>query len=164
MKRRLSRPSRRPLRSSVSLLTNLIPLSAVYSSVVFSRIWPGYAKLQITFPWQAHTHPRLRPAPQDAARLANQCWSLSTRLREVFGNLDGYWEVFDPTRKDESVSGSLANDIAEIYFDLQESLKLLRGAAGPSDVYWQWRFDFQGHWGRHATSALRVLLHVSIFA
>ena|SRR2546427_4068448 len=89
---------------------------------------------------------------------------LSGKLRQVFGPLDGYWEVFDPTQKEEPVSCSLASDIAEIYLDLKDALKLLRSGVAINDIHWEWRFDFHEHWSRHALSALKVMLHVSDLA
>jgi len=44
--------------------------------------------------------------------------------------LDGYWEVFDPTEKEQPVFGSLAIDIAEIYLDLKDALRLLENGTG----------------------------------
>ncbi len=54
---------------------------------------------------------------------------LSGNLRKMFGPLDGYREVFDPTQMEEPVSCSLAIDIAEIYLDLKDALKLPESSA-----------------------------------
>jgi hypothetical protein len=89
---------------------------------------------------------------------ADECFNLSEKLRKVFGNLDSYWDVFDPTRREEPVNGSLARDIAEICMDLKGALNLLGSGTDLNDVYWQWRFDFRSHWARHAGSSLKVLL------
>jgi hypothetical protein len=89
---------------------------------------------------------------------------LSSKLRQIFGILGGYWEVFDPTQKEEPVSCSLAGDIAEIYLDLKDALKLLRSGTSINNIHWEWRFDFHEHWSRHASSALKVMLHVSDLA
>lgn len=102
---------------------------------------------------------------QEAIDTHTEEWTrLSGELRKVFGNLDDYWETFDPTQKAESVSCSLAIDIAEIYLDLKDALKLLKSSAAREDIYWEWRFDFREHWSRHAASALKVLLHISDLA
>jgi hypothetical protein len=47
---------------------------------------------------------------------------LHRSLREKIGSIDTYWEVFDATKKQEPVQGSLAQDISEIYSDLKQSL------------------------------------------
>jgi hypothetical protein len=40
---------------------------------------------------------------------ANEEYQLSTRLRERLGNLDEYWDVFDPTQKEKPVLCSLSH-------------------------------------------------------
>ena len=90
--------------------------------------------------------------------------NLSDNLRRVFEPYDTYWEVFDPTTREEPVSCSLAIDVAEIYQDLRDALNLQNSGAAENDIHWQWHFDFHQHWGRHASGALRALLHISNFA
>ena len=55
--------------------------------------------------------------PFAAEKWAELCNSLSGKLRSKIGPLDAYWEVFDSTENEPPVQGSLARDIAEIYFD-----------------------------------------------
>ncbi len=101
-------------------------------------------------------------ATPEAVTAHTEEWTkLSSGLRQVFGQLDGYWEIFEPTEKEEPVLGSLANDIAEIYLDLKDALKLLESGNAPDDIHWDWRFEFHSHWSKHAASALKVLLHIS---
>jgi hypothetical protein len=89
---------------------------------------------------------------------------LSGKLRQIFGSLDDYWEVFDPTEKEEPVSCSLAIDIAEIYLDLKDALSLPRSGTALNDIHWDWRFEFHSHWSKHAACALKVMLHISDLA
>jgi len=114
-------------------------------------------------PWVDPITPDVEINQNEIKSHAEECVELSVRLRKTFGNLDGYWDVFDQTRKEDPINGSLANDIAEIYMDLKEALSLLGNGTNLNDVYWQWRFDFRSHWGRHAGSALRFLLCISDF-
>jgi hypothetical protein len=102
--------------------------------------------------------------PQSVASHTEEWAKLSGSLRRFFGELDGYWELFDPTEKEEPVFGSLATDIAEIYLDLKDALRLLKSGAALDDIHWEWRFDFREHWSRHATRALKVLLYISDLA
>jgi hypothetical protein len=99
--------------------------------------------------------------PEDLAVHTEEWAKLSGKLRQIFGPLDLYWEVFDPTQKADPVSCSLAIDIAEVYLDLKDALKFQKSGAGLNDVYWQWRFDFHSHWSKHATGGLRALFHIS---
>ena len=89
---------------------------------------------------------------------ANEEYQLSTKLREQLGNLDECWDVFDPTQKEEPVLCSLSRDIAEIYMDLQDALKLQTSGASLDDIYFDWRFAFRSHWAWHAASALKVAI------
>ena len=72
-----------------------------------------------------------------------------------------YSETSDPSKPDaqETVTGDLADDLADIYGDLRTGLafEVAAGREAPNDVLWTWRFDFESHWGRHATSALRAV-------
>jgi hypothetical protein len=72
---------------------------------------------------------------------------------------DAYRKVFDPTSDEtESIYGSLADDLADIYRDVQEGL-LLRDAkqACWEEIVFDWRVTFYSHWGKHAIDALEVI-------
>jgi len=104
-------------------------------------------------------------ASPDSFRLNRERFaSIELMLRERLGKLNVYWEVFDPTQKEEPVSGSMSMDIAEIYFDLKEALQLLESGVAREDVYFDWRLGFRSHWSRHAVSALKVALLLSDIA
>jgi hypothetical protein len=73
-------------------------------------------------------------------------WSkLHRSLQKKLGPLDAYWQIFDSTEKQEPVQGSIAQDISEIYFDLQQSLHQERTGIPKSDLAFDWRFDFRSH-------------------
>jgi len=56
----------------------------------------------------------------DGAPFPTDQWAEQYRaLREKIGDVDAYWLVFDATKKEEPVQGSLAPDISEIYYDLK---------------------------------------------
>lgn len=98
---------------------------------------------------------------ESIAEHSDTCVGLAMRLRKSLGKLDEYWDVFDPTQKEEAIQCSLSMDIAEIYMDLRDALKLSKGDVAAEDVCFQWRFDFHSHWSRHAASALKVVLILS---
>lgn len=100
-------------------------------------------------------------SPESIAEHSNKCVGLAMRLRTQLGTLDEYWDVFDPTQKEEALRCSVSVNIAEIYMDLQDALRLEKSGVAAEDVYFQWRFDFRSHWSRHAASALRVVLLLS---
>ena len=73
-----------------------------------------------------------------------------------FGDVDVYWEVFDPYEDEPRVAGSLSDDLLDIYVDLRRGLGLYdAGHAGAAA--WEWRLHFDQHWGHHAVDALRAL-------
>lgn len=67
-----------------------------------------------------------------------------------------YQEIFDPYAEphEAAVTGSLADDLADIYCDLWRGRELwAQGQFGAA--VWEWRFGFESHWGEHVTGALR---------
>ena len=75
------------------------------------------------------------------------------------GTVDFYYEVFDPYVRDKLVIGSLSDDLADVYVDLREGMDLLKGGY-VTDALWQWRFNYEHHWGDHAADAVRALHRV----
>jgi hypothetical protein len=112
-------------------------------------------------PWVTPATDEVGTSDETTAAHKRKSMALETILKEKLGPLDGYWQVFDPTQREEPVHGSLSADIAEIYLDLEDGLGLLQNGTVLDDVYWQWRFDFREHWVRHATDALKVSLLIS---
>jgi len=79
-------------------------------------------------------------------------------LKAKLGDLNLYWQIWDPTKYDEAIHGALADDFADIYNDLKEGLNLFDAhQALPEENIWHWRFDYYFHWGKHAIDALRAL-------
>ena len=96
------------------------------------------------------------------SRLSDSDWSkLFQSLRQKLGDADLYQEIFNPIEGKNSVTASLADDIADVYRDLRDGLSLANvEAASPADVIWEWRFGFYSHWGNHAMNALRTMHHI----
>jgi hypothetical protein len=91
------------------------------------------------------------------ARMSHEQWAqLYDRLKKTLGDWDLYWQVFDPTKNNEAIHGSLADDIADIYRDLKKGIDNIH-LAPPEDIVWKWRFGFSSHWGKHAIDALHVI-------
>lgn len=68
-----------------------------------------------------------------------------------------YSECFDPllVPAEEPVRADLADDLADVWRDLKEGL-MLRDQS-PESAAWQWRFNFEIHWGHHASAGLYAL-------
>jgi Domain of unknown function (DUF5063) len=100
------------------------------------------------------------PAKDASAEMSHEEWSaLYNLLKEKLGQDDFYWTVFDPTSEDnEVIRGTLADDLADVYRDVKESLLLVDKNAMTAELaIWNWRLLFYSHWGDHAISALRAI-------
>lgn len=87
--------------------------------------------------------------------------ALVLRLAPYLDDADAYWEVFDPYNRNDPVSGSLSDDLADIYRDVRRGLDMLDSGAPLNEVLWIWRFDFWNHWSDHAAGALRALTYAA---
>jgi hypothetical protein len=69
-----------------------------------------------------------------------------------------YWEVFDPLTDspEEPVLGHLTDDLGDIYRETSQGLTLY-DAGRIAEALWEWGFNFQFHWGEHATGAIRAI-------
>jgi hypothetical protein len=85
-------------------------------------------------------------------------------LQKKFGKYDRYKEVFDPYDKREKLPtyGSISDDISDLYQDLKDGLQRWEMASLKTKrrILSNWRFQFEIHWGEHATSALRAIYFV----
>lgn len=87
-------------------------------------------------------------------------FDLFSQLRMRLGDRDMYWLEFDQPgdvhEDDEHRSGSLADDLTDIYFELKRGLAML-DAAPPDAVAHLWEVGFKQHWGQHLVDAERHL-------
>lgn len=92
-------------------------------------------------------------------------FDLFSQLRLRLGDRDMYWLEFDQPGDvhvdDEHRSGSLADDLTDIYFELQRGLKML-DATTPDAVAHLWEVGFQQHWGQHLVDAERHLYSLRV--
>jgi hypothetical protein len=85
-------------------------------------------------------------------------FELFSHLRELLGENDGYWLEFDVSSEEQNMSGSLADDLTDIYCELKHGLRLLdETPGGPSKALEGWRRGFKMHWGQHLVDAERHL-------
>lgn len=90
-------------------------------------------------------------------------FELFSRLRTELGERDGYWLEFDNGNAlhPQHMSGSLADDLADIYFDLKPGLEQLSGV--PEErVLRFWRHSYELHWGQHLVDAERHLYALKV--
>jgi hypothetical protein len=88
-------------------------------------------------------------------------FNLYSKLRKHLGKLDGYWLEFDAAPDQMQMSGSLADDLTDIYFDLQHGLDLL-DEAWPRQAAQFWQSTYRLHWGQHLVDAERHLYALKV--
>jgi hypothetical protein len=82
-------------------------------------------------------------------------------VAERLGKARYYWHVFDPTNDldNEPVCGDLLDDFGDIYKNLKYTLLIFH--LGQEDceenALWQFKSDFDAHWGRHCINALMAI-------
>jgi len=91
----------------------------------------------------------------------DQRFELYSRLRKVLGERDSYWLEFDASPEEMHMSGSLADDLTDIYFDLQHGLQLL-DEAWPQQAAQAWQSSYRMHWGQHLVDAERHLYALKV--
>ncbi len=76
-------------------------------------------------------------------------------LRQLLGPNDSYWMEFDVAQDGQFMTGSLADDLTDIYCELKTGLSLLDKE--PSLARDNWRNGYRFHWGQHLVDASRHL-------
>src|ERR1700694_3540111 len=93
------------------------------------------------------------PDPSDEERAA-----VNQTLKNTLRKYGSYRTVFDSKNlEEEAIQGSLANDLADIYFEVVCPIKAWKQGADPICVVWELRLLFYSHWGRHLLSAQKAI-------
>lgn len=82
-------------------------------------------------------------------------FELFTRLVGLLGDRDSYWLEFDSPDDFHAMTGSLADDLTDIYCELKHGLRMVD--KDPTRSVRAWREGFVCHWGQHLTDAERHL-------
>jgi len=87
---------------------------------------------------------------------------INQEIASKWGNVNFYWEIYNPYELEEAVLGNIADDVADIYEDLWVGLKFYRKGTKSEMIegIWYWRFSFHTHFGNHIMSALRAINHI----
>ena len=88
-------------------------------------------------------------------------FDLFTRLRQLLGERDAYWMQFDVAQDGQHMSGSLADDLTDIYCELKYGLNRLDAEEDPGSTLRGWRHSYRVHWGQHLVDAERHLYELS---
>ena len=82
-------------------------------------------------------------------------FELYTHLVELLGDRDSYWLEFDSVQDPHAMTGSLADDLTDIYCELRHGLRTVDEDTEHS--FQAWREGFARHWGHHLIDAARHL-------
>lgn len=70
-----------------------------------------------------------------------------------------FYVVFDPLDQNSVTAVSLKDCLGDIYGSLKGGLRVLdQSPEKRLAVLWEWRNDYQFHWGRHLVDAVRFLM------
>ncbi len=86
-------------------------------------------------------------------------FEIFSELRRLLGPKDSYWMVFDVAQDGQSMTGSLADDLTDIYCELKHGLSVLEQA--PDLALENWRNGYRYHWGQHLLDASRHLYELN---
>lgn len=88
-----------------------------------------------------------------------QWQKLFRSLGRKLGKRNLYWQVFDCSKDEPPVCGSLADDLAGIYHDVDEGVKLFADGRDSyvREAVWRWKFNFMIHWGKHLVEAMTAM-------
>lgn len=90
-------------------------------------------------------------------------FELFIRLRRILGELDTYAMDYDASLGDGQMSGSLADDLTDIYFELKRGLRMLEKGQNrlerAADI---WCGSYLVHWGQHLVDAERHLYELQV--
>lgn len=85
-------------------------------------------------------------------------FELFSRMYEHLGEREGYDADFDGNNEGQRLSGTLADDLTDIYFDLKRGLELLSQFPEQTNIAInEWQRSFKLHWQHHLNSARRQL-------
>ena len=88
-------------------------------------------------------------------------FELYSLLRGLLGDRDSYWLEFDSV-EDGAMTGSLADDLTDIYCELKNGLRLFELDPGYGLAAWASGYDL--HWRRHLVDAERHLARLGVRA
>ncbi len=83
-------------------------------------------------------------------------FELFSRIYGKIGERDGFSSDFDAQLGGQRLSGSLADDLTDIYFDVKRGIKLLDDHPDePALAIHEWQHSFSLHWKHHLMDAER---------
>lgn len=88
-------------------------------------------------------------------------FELYSQLHRLLGERDSYWLAYDAMSNGYQPTGSLADDLTDIYCELKYGLAIYDGGAGENESLCNLHEGFRVHWGQHLLDAERHLYELS---
>ncbi len=106
--------------------------------------------------------PEVEPGPDEfeVPEISHEEWHrVFAGVQEWIGEFEYYStnQVLRGRGTRKVTTGSVADDLADIWRDLRSSLEAERQGMSWRDAAWQARLDLDTHWGTHAVEVLRAL-------
>ena len=115
-------------------------------AVLLPRLHAVMSSLGYPVPGAEHDH----PVNLDAR------FELYSHLRDLLADRDGYYLAFDAHQDGaDAMSGSLADDLTDIYCELKHGLRAFD--SDPTHALETWLLGYEHHWGQHLVDAERHL-------
>ncbi len=93
-----------------------------------------------------------------------ECATLLKRLSKLLP-VDSYWTTLEPLAPEDAeievISASLSEDLADVYHDLTQGIRMLDRSYPRERAQFLWKHYFMSHWGEKLVEALRMLHVVS---
>jgi hypothetical protein len=125
----------------------------IQAGLCLAELYCAALYVPVVEPESEDLHLMGRTVEEHFAERKKRCSSLEEKL----GARDTYWVIFDSTKQEEPVQGSLANDITDIYLDLKRDLQFKDKGIARADRIFQIYLSFREHWARHAIHALSTI-------
>ncbi len=113
---------------------------------LLSRLHVAVASLELERPVSVH----------EVSPDLDRRFELYYRLRRWLGARDSYWLEYDSCQSPQHMTGSLADDFTDIYFDLKYGLACIEHQR-PDLAAQAWQSSYRQHWGQHLVDAERQL-------
>lgn len=90
-------------------------------------------------------------------------FELFCRLKDQLGGRDEYRLEYDVSSESEEMSGSLADDLADMYFELKRGLNLYQSDRENQEHALKiWQIGYLLHWGQHLVDAQKHLFSLRV--
>jgi len=105
------------------------------------------------------------PLPHAGLSDLEKRFELYFRLKGFLRDMDDYWSEADLHAGDGYMTGSLADDFADIYFEIRRGLDFHeRGGKGAKIAIQYWTDGYRGHWRQHLIDARKQLFEFKAHA